>query len=85
MDAKTLHVLGPGCARCKMLAENARAAARELGIPFELFEVTDIEEILKFDVLMTPALVVDGEVRLVGKVLSKDEIKPLLGDERVGG
>ncbi|MFC1461095.1 thioredoxin family protein [Verrucomicrobiota bacterium] len=57
------------------LAENAETAAKELGIDYELNKVTDINEILKFGVMMTPALVVDGEVKTSGKVASPDEIK----------
>ena len=76
---KKLQVLGTGCPKCKKLAENAEAAAGDMGIEFEMEKVTDITEILKFGVMMTPALVVDGEVKVVGKVPSVDEIKSMLG------
>ena len=73
-----LQVLGTGCPKCKKLAENAEAAAKALGIEYEIKKVTDITEIMKFGVIMTPALVVDGQVKVIGKVPSQDEIKNLL-------
>jgi len=75
---KKIQILGTGCPKCKKLAENAEAAAKELGIEFEIEKVTDINEIMKFGVMMTPALVVDGDVKVVGKVSSTDEIKGML-------
>lgn len=78
MTMKKIQILGTGCPKCKKLAENAEAAAKELGIEFEIEKVTDINEIMKFGVMMTPALAVDGEVKVVGKVLSQDEIKKIL-------
>ena len=75
---RTIEVLGTGCGRCASLAKNAEAAARELGIPYALYTVTDIDDILEYGVLMTPALVIDGEAKVVGKVASVDEIKKLL-------
>ena len=75
---KTLEVLGTGCKRCETLAANAEAAAKGLGIEFELVKVTDIDEILQYEVLMTPALAVDGEVKIVGRVPTVEEIEQLL-------
>ena len=75
---KKIQILGTGCPKCKKLAENAEAAAKELGIEFEIEKVTDINEIMKFGVMMTPALVVDGDVKVVGKVPSPDEINRML-------
>ncbi|MCC6694768.1 MAG: TM0996/MTH895 family glutaredoxin-like protein [Candidatus Hydrogenedentes bacterium] len=75
---KTLQVLGPGCWKCKKLAENTEAAAKELGIEYDLVKITEINAIMGFGVMMTPALVVDGAVRISGKVPSVDEIKALL-------
>ena len=75
---KELKILGTGCPKCKKLAENTEAAAKELGIDYELTKVTDISEIMKFGVMMTPALAVDGEVKVVGKVPEATEIKQLL-------
>jgi len=73
-----LQVLGTGCPKCKKLVENAEAAAKDLGIEYEIEKVTDINEIMKFGVMMTPALVVDGEVKVAGKVISREEIKNLI-------
>ena len=76
---KKLQILGTGCPKCRKLAENAEAAAKALGIEYELEKVTDINEIMKFGVMMTPALAIDGEVKVVGKVPDPEAIKPLLG------
>jgi len=73
-----IHILGTGCPKCKKLEENALVAARELGLDFELEKVTEINEIMKFGVMMTPGLVIDGEVRSTGKLLSVEEIRNLL-------
>jgi len=74
----TIQILGTGCPKCKKLAANAEAAARELQLEFELEKVTDINEIMRFGVMMTPSLVVDGKVISTGKVLSVDAIKGFL-------
>lgn len=73
----TFEVLGPGCERCEALAANAAAAAERLGLEFELVKVTDVYEIMQFDCMMTPALAVDGEVKIVGRVASVEEIVQL--------
>ena len=73
-----IQVLGTGCPKCKKLAENAEAAVRSAGIECEIVKVTDINEIMKFGVMMTPALAIDGKVKVVGKVPSPDEIKKWL-------
>ncbi len=75
---KKIQILGTGCPKCKNLTENAEAAAKELGVEYEIEKVTDINEIMKFGVMMTPALAVDGDVKSTGKVLSADEIKKTL-------
>ena len=75
---KTLHVLGTGCPKCKKLAENAQAAITAAGIECEIVKVTDINEIMKFGVMMTPALAIDGQVKTVGRVPSPEEIKKML-------
>ena len=75
---KKIQILGPGCPKCKALADSVDAAARDLGIDYQLIKVTDIGEIMKFGVMMTPALVVDGNVKVVGKVPSADRIKNML-------
>jgi small redox-active disulfide protein 2 len=78
MTMKKIQILGTGCPKCKKLAENASAAAKSMGLEYQLDKVTDINEIMKFGVMMTPALVVDGQVKVVGKVPSPDEIRKLL-------
>lgn len=75
---KKLQILGTGCPKCKKLAEVTDTAARELGIEYELIKVTDITEIMSFRVMMTPCLVVDGTVKICGKVPSVEEIKKLI-------
>lgn len=73
-----IQILGTGCPKCRTLAENADKAARELGLDYELIKVTDINQIIGFGVIMTPALAVDGKVKAVGKALLPEEIKKLL-------
>jgi small redox-active disulfide protein 2 len=75
---KKIQILGTGCPKCKALAQNAETAAKELGIEHQIEKVTDIIEIMKFGVMMTPALAVDGKVKVVGKVPSPEEIKNIL-------
>ena len=66
------------CPKCKKLAENAEAAARELAIEYQLEKVTDINEMMKFGVMVTPALVIDGQVKVSGKVSDVGDIKEML-------
>ena len=73
-----LQILGTGCPKCQKLTEDAEAAAKDLGIDYELEKVTDVNDIMKYGVMMTPALAVDGEVKLSGKVADADEIKKYL-------
>jgi small redox-active disulfide protein 2 len=73
-----IQVLGPGCAKCNKLAENARQAAEELGLDYTLEKVTEIDAMIALGVMTTPALVVDGEVKLVGKAASAKSVKDLL-------
>ncbi|MGC9325252.1 MAG: thioredoxin family protein [Desulfomonilia bacterium] len=75
---KKIQILGTGCAKCSKLQENAEKAARNLGIEYELEKVSDINEIMKFKVMQTPALAVDGTVKAVGKVLSPADIEKLI-------
>ena len=76
---KRLQVLGTGCPKCKLLFQNAEAAAKSAGVEIQLEKVEKIVEIMKFGVMSTPALVVDGAVKSVGKVLNPDEIRQFLG------
>ena len=73
-----IQILGTGCPKCKKLAETTEAAAGDLGIEYEIEKVTEIDEIVKFGVMMTPALTVDGEVKSAGKVPSVEEVKKML-------
>ncbi|MDY0094438.1 MAG: thioredoxin family protein [Candidatus Vecturithrix sp.] len=75
---KTLQILGTGCPKCKKLAEQTEAVAKALGIEYELEKVTDINRIMSFGVAMTPALAVDGEVKVAGKIPSIDDLKTMI-------
>lgn len=75
---KLIQVLGPGCAKCQALLKNAEEAVKQLGMDAHIEKVSDINMITSFGVMMTPALVVDGELKLQGKVASVDEIKQIL-------
>ncbi len=73
-----LQILGTGCARCNALAMATEKAAQALGLQYELEKVTDLNRIMSFGVMITPALVVDGSVKVSGKVPSVEELKVLL-------
>ncbi len=73
-----LEILGTGCAKCQKLEEITRKAAEELGIPAEITKVKDLKDIMNYGVMITPALVVDGEVKIAGKVPSLEEVKKLI-------
>lgn len=75
---KKIQILGTGCPKCKKLAENAEAAAKELAIEYQLEKVTEISEIMKFGVMVTPALAIDGQVKVTGKVIDVGDIKEML-------
>jgi len=75
---KKLQVLGTGCPKCTNLAAATEQAARALGLEYQLEKVTGLKEIMSFGVMMTPALVVDGKVKVAGRVPSVDDLKRLL-------
>ena len=75
---KKIQILGTGCPKCIQLAENAETAAKERDIICEIEKVTDIKDIMKFGVMMTPALAVDGVIKVVGKVATVEEIKEMI-------
>jgi len=75
---KLVQVLGPGCAKCEKLKHNAEEAVKQAGVEATVEKITDINMITAFGVMATPALVIDGEVRLVGKVASPAEIQKFL-------
>lgn len=78
-----IQILGTGCNKCKMLTANAEQAVKELGLQAEIEKVTDIQAIMKFQILMTPGLVIDGKVKAAGRVPPSDEIKTML--QEAGG
>jgi len=75
---KKIQILGTGCPKCKRLVENAEAAADALGIEYEIEKIKDINEIMKFGVMMTPALAVDGQVKIAGKVPCPEDIEKMI-------
>ncbi len=77
-----LEILGPGCKRCQILAENTKAAVAELGLDAEIVKVEDMQAIMSYGVLSTPALVVDGQVRLAGHIATPRQIRELLEGPR---
>jgi small redox-active disulfide protein 2 len=74
-----IQILGTGCAKCVKLTHNAEEAVKEAGVNAEVEKVTDLNKIMDYGVMMTPGLVVNGQVKSVGKVLSVEEIKKLIG------
>ncbi len=75
---KKIQILGTGCPKCKMLLANTETAVKALGIEAKIEKVDKIQDIIKFSVMTTPALVVDGQVKSAGKVLSATEIETFL-------
>ena len=73
-----VQVLGPGCPKCNKTAENVKAAVQDLGLDAEVEKVDKIAEIMKFGIMITPAVAVDGDVKISGRVPSVEEIKTLL-------
>jgi len=73
-----IEVLGTGCAKCKRLEENVKKAVQETGVKAEVVKVQDMDQIISKGVMMTPALLIDGEERAVGRVPSVEEIKAFL-------
>ncbi len=73
-----IEVLGPGCQKCTALAANIKTAADRLGVQYELDKVTKVTEFAKYGVMITPALVIDGKVRLSGKAASDAELTSIL-------
>lgn len=78
---KKIQVLGPGCDRCHRLAEDVVKAAMELDIKYHFEKITDMRDIMAMGVMMTPALVIDGVVKVSGKVPSIEELKKMLSEE----
>jgi small redox-active disulfide protein 2 len=74
-----IEILGTGCVRCHKLEEQTREAIKDLGIEVEVAKVQDYKKIMGYGVMTLPALVVNGEVKIAGKIPTKDEIKKMLG------
>jgi len=77
-----IEILGAGCAKCKTTEKNVRKAVDELGIKAEIVKIDDLQEIVNRGVMMTPAVFVDGEAKIVGRVPSPNELKKILQKER---
>lgn len=75
---KKIEILGSGCPKCNKLEELSRKAADELGIEYDVRKVKDINTIMDYGIMITPALVVDGEVKVAGKVPTLEEVKDLI-------
>lgn len=75
---KDVKVLGPGCPKCQELYDLTKKAVQETGVECQIEKISDITQITTFGVMMTPALVVDGQVKISGKVPSLDELKKML-------
>jgi small redox-active disulfide protein 2 len=75
---KKVQILGTGCPKCKKLFEAAQQVIKDNKIDAEVTKVEDINEIMKFGIMMTPALAVDGEVKVVGRVPKIEEIKAMI-------
>ncbi len=73
-----IEILGTGCPKCKQLEENAKKAVAESGIKAEILKVTDIDKIVEYGVMSTPAIVIDEQVKSYGKVVDVKEIKKWL-------
>lgn len=75
---KKMQILGTGCPKCKLLAEHTERAAQELGLDYEIEKVTDFNRIMELGVVATPALVVDGEIKVFGHVPTTGRLKAIL-------
>jgi len=73
-----IQILGTGCPKCRQTEVNAKEAVKSLGVTAEVDKVTDINQIVEFGVIATPALAVDGEVKFIGKIPTVKEIKEVL-------
>ena len=75
---KTIKVLGPGCPKCKTTFHNVEEAVKQLGIEANIIKIEDIEEMMRYNVLTTPALMIDDVVKIKGRIAQIDEIKDFL-------
>ena len=74
-----IKILGTGCAKCKQLEKTVRQAVDEMGLDAEVEKVTEFTDIMEYGIMSTPGLVVDGEVRLAGRLPKIEEVKSILG------
>jgi small redox-active disulfide protein 2 len=77
-----IKILGTGCAKCKKLTQIAQETVNELRISAEVVKVENIDDIMNYNVMMTPALVIDGDVKSAGRIPSKDEIKKWINEKK---
>jgi small redox-active disulfide protein 2 len=77
-----IEILGTGCPKCKKLAELVEETINELGVSAEIIKVTDINKIIDYGVMVTPALVIDGDVKVEGKIPSKEEITKWIEEKK---
>lgn len=77
-----IEILGTGCPKCKMLEANARKALEELKMKADIVKVTEIDKIIDYGVMSTPAIVIDGTVKSAGKIANVEEIKAFLKESR---
>lgn len=78
---KTIHILGSGCTKCNNLYASTEKAAEELGLEYTLEKVTDMMKFADYGVMITPAIVVDGKLKMAGKIPTTDEIKTFLSED----
>lgn len=76
--SKTIKVLGPGCPKCKTTFRNVEEAVKQLGIEAKIIKIEDIEEMMQYNVLTTPVLMIDDVVKVKGRIAQIDEIKEFL-------
>lgn len=76
--SKIIKVLGPGCPKCKTTFHNVEAAVKQLGMEAEIIKIEDIEEMMKYNILTTPVLMIDDVVKIKGRIAQIDEIKEFL-------
>jgi len=77
-DPMNIAILGTGCPKCKRTTDVVRKAVEEMGVEATIQKIEDIREIMKYRVMMTPAVAIDGQVKISGKVPTVDEVKSLL-------
>jgi len=77
-----IQILGMGCAKCNKLYAAAEAAAKELGVEYEMEKIDDIDRIMEMGVLMTPALAVDGKVKFSARIPSTEELKKIISEAK---